>query len=101
MWAVEHHFLENYSLSSAPDVFLSAVAQRTERIRIGHGVRLLPPPFNHPARSASSAAVLDILSNGRLEFGVGRSITEQELGGFGIDPAAQPARCSRRCCPRS
>ena len=86
VWAVEHHFLENYSLSSAPEVFLSAVAQRTERIRIGHGVRLLPPPFNHPARSASSAAVLDILSCGRLEFGVGRSITEQELGGFGVPP---------------
>ena len=92
VWAVEHHFLENYSLSSAPDVFLSAVAQRTETIRIGHGVRLLPPPFNHPARSASSAAVLDILSNGRLEFGVGRSITEQELGGFGIEPShSRPA----------
>ena len=88
VWAVEHHFLENYSLSSAPDVFLSAVAQRTSRVRIGHGVRLLPPPFNHPARSASSAAVLDILSDGRLEFGVGRSITEQELGGFGVDPSA-------------
>ncbi|HZQ83813.1 MAG TPA: LLM class flavin-dependent oxidoreductase [Acidimicrobiales bacterium] len=88
VWAVEHHFLENYSLSSAPEVFLASVAQRTERIRIGHGVRLLPPPFNHPARSASSAAVLDILSRGRLEFGVGRSITEQELGGFGVDPAS-------------
>lgn len=86
VWAVEHHFLENYSLSSAPDVFLSAVAQRTETIRIGHGVRLLPPQFNHPARSATSAAALDILSNGRLEFGIGRSITEQELGGFGIEP---------------
>lgn len=86
VWAVEHHFLEGYSLSSAPEVFLTAVAQRTERIRIGHGVRLLPPPFNHPARSASSAAVLDIMSRGRLEFGVGRSITSQELGGFGIDP---------------
>jgi alkanesulfonate monooxygenase SsuD/methylene tetrahydromethanopterin reductase-like flavin-dependent oxidoreductase (luciferase family) len=86
VWAVEHHFLENYSLSSAPEVFLSAVAQRTETIRIGHGVRLLPPAFNHPARSAASAAVLDILSNGRLEFGIGRSITEQELGGFGLPP---------------
>lgn len=88
VWCVEHHFLENYSLSSAPEVFLTAVAQRTERIRIGHGVRLLPPPFNHPARSAASAAVLDILSRGRLEFGVGRSITEQELGGFGVDPGS-------------
>jgi alkanesulfonate monooxygenase SsuD/methylene tetrahydromethanopterin reductase-like flavin-dependent oxidoreductase (luciferase family) len=92
MWAVEHHFLENYSLSSAPEVFLSAVAQRTSRIRIGHGVRLLPPAFNHPARTAASAAVLDILSNGRLEFGVGRSITEQELGGFGLPPeVSRPA----------
>lgn len=87
VWAVEHHFLENYSLSSAPEIFLTAVAQRTERIRIGHGVRLLPPPFNHPARSAEAAAVLDIMSRGRLEFGVGRSITEQELGGFGVNPA--------------
>jgi alkanesulfonate monooxygenase SsuD/methylene tetrahydromethanopterin reductase-like flavin-dependent oxidoreductase (luciferase family) len=87
VWAVEHHFLENYSLSSAPEVFLSAVAQRTETIRIGHGVRLLPPSFNHPARSAAAAAALDILSRGRLEFGVGRSITEQELGGFGVEPA--------------
>ena len=92
VWCVEHHFLENYSLSSAPEVFLTAVAQRTERIRIGHGVRLLPPKFNHPARSAASAAALDIMSRGRLEFGVGRSITEQELGGFGIDPpTSRPA----------
>jgi alkanesulfonate monooxygenase SsuD/methylene tetrahydromethanopterin reductase-like flavin-dependent oxidoreductase (luciferase family) len=85
-WAVEHHFLEGYSLSSAPEVFLSSVAQRTKKIRIGNGVRLLPPPFNHPARSAEVGAVLDIMSKGRYEFGVGRSITEAELGGFNIDP---------------
>lgn len=84
VWAVEHHFLEGYSLSSAPEVFLSAVAQHTKRIRIGHAVRLLPPPFNHPVRSAEMAATLDILSRGRLEMGVGRSITEDELGGFRI-----------------
>jgi alkanesulfonate monooxygenase SsuD/methylene tetrahydromethanopterin reductase-like flavin-dependent oxidoreductase (luciferase family) len=83
-WAVEHHFLEGYSLSSAPEVFLSAVAQHTERIRIGHAVRLLPPPFNHPVRSAEMAATLDIMSRGRLEMGVGRSITNEELGGFGV-----------------
>ena len=52
VWAVEHHFLENYSLSSAPDVFLSAVAQRTETIRIGHGVVLMPPGYNQTARIA-------------------------------------------------
>jgi alkanesulfonate monooxygenase SsuD/methylene tetrahydromethanopterin reductase-like flavin-dependent oxidoreductase (luciferase family) len=87
VWEVEHHFLEGYSISSAPEVFLSAVAQQTKRIRVGNGVRLLPPPFNHPARSAEMAAVLDIMSHGRYDFGVGRSITEAELGGFGVDPA--------------
>ena len=86
VWEVEHHFLEGYSISSAPEVFLSAVAQNTRRIRVGNGVRLLPPPFNHPVRSAEMAAVLDIMSKGRYDFGVGRSITEAELGGFGVAP---------------
>ena len=87
VWEVEHHFLTEYSHSSAPEVFLAAASQRTKNIRIGHGVALLPYPFNHPIRVAERAAALDIMSNGRLEFGTGRSITEQELGGFGIDPA--------------
>jgi alkanesulfonate monooxygenase SsuD/methylene tetrahydromethanopterin reductase-like flavin-dependent oxidoreductase (luciferase family) len=87
VWEVEHHFLVEYSHSSAPEVFLAAVSQRTKNIRIGHGVALLPGPFNHPIRVAERAAALDILSNGRLDLGTGRSITEQELGGFGIDPA--------------
>jgi len=84
-WAVEHHFLKQFSHSSAPEVFLSAVAQHTSEIRIGHGVVLLPHPFNHPVRVAERAAALDILSRGRLELGTGRSITEAELGGFTID----------------
>src|SRR5215218_10227195 len=87
VWEVEHHFLEEYSHSSAPEVFLAAASQRTKDIRIGHGVALLPGPFNHPIRVAERAAALDIVSDGRLELGTGRSITEQELGGFGIDPA--------------
>ena len=87
LWEVEHHFLAEYSHSSAPEVFLAAASQRTKNIRIGHGVALLPSPFNHPIRVAERAAALDIISNGRLELGTGRSITEQELGGFGIDPA--------------
>ncbi|MEO6197046.1 MAG: LLM class flavin-dependent oxidoreductase [Dehalococcoidia bacterium] len=86
-WAVEHHFLEEYSHSSAPEVFLAAASQRTKNIRICHGVALLPNPFNHPIRVAERAAALDIISNGRVDLGTGRSITEQELGGFGIDPA--------------
>lgn len=86
VWAVEHHFLVEYSHSSAPEIFLTAVASRTKNIRIGHGVVLLPTPFNHPARVAERSAALDIVSDGRLEFGTGRSITEAELGGYDIDP---------------
>jgi len=83
LWEVEHHFLNEFSHSSAPEVFLAAVAARTQRIRIGHGVVLLPYPFNHPIRVAERAAVLDIMSNGRLEFGTGRSsLYEQQA--FGI-----------------
>lgn len=85
VWCVEHHFLDGFSHSSAPEVFLAAVSQRTERIRIGHGVVLLPHPFNHPIRVAERIGALDILSNGRVEFGTGRSSPfEQEP--FGIDP---------------
>ncbi len=87
-WTVEHHFLEEFSHSSNPEVLYGAVAARTERIRIGYGVRLLPKPYNHPIRSAESAAILDLLSDGRVEFGTGRSSTRAELEGFGIDPHA-------------
>ena len=85
-WTVEHHFLEEFSHCSNPEVLYGAVAARTERIRIGYGVRLMPPPYNHPVRSAESAAVLDLLSDGRVDFGTGRSSTRLELEGFGIDP---------------
>jgi alkanesulfonate monooxygenase SsuD/methylene tetrahydromethanopterin reductase-like flavin-dependent oxidoreductase (luciferase family) len=85
-WTVEHHFLEEYSHCSNPEVLYGAVAARTERIRIGYGVRLGPRPYNHPVRSAESAAVLDLISNGRVEFGTGRSSTRTELEGFGIHP---------------
>src|SRR5215472_7550682 len=85
VWEVEHHFLEEYSHSSAPEVFFGAVSQRTKNIRIAHGVRLLPFNFNHPIKVAEQAAVLDIISNGRMELGTGRSTTAQELDGFGVD----------------
>ena len=86
VWEVEHHFLGEFSLSSAPEVFLSAVAQHTSTIRIGHGVVLLPFGYNHPIRVAERAATLDIVSNGRLEFGTGRSATFFEMEPFGVDP---------------
>jgi alkanesulfonate monooxygenase SsuD/methylene tetrahydromethanopterin reductase-like flavin-dependent oxidoreductase (luciferase family) len=83
-WEVEHHFLEEYSHSSAPEVFLAAASQRTSRIRLGHGIVQLPPAYNHPARVAERIATLDLISNGRVEFGTGESSSEAELGGFGI-----------------
>ena len=86
VWEVEHHFLEEYSHSSAPEVFLAAVSQRTRNIRLGHGIVQTPPPFNHPARVAERIAMLDLVSNGRADFGTGESSSEAELGGFLIDP---------------
>ena len=91
VWEVEHHFLEEYSHSSAPEVFLAAVSQRTKQIRLGHGIIQTPPPFNHPARVAERIATLDLVSSGRAEFGTGESSSEAELGGFLIDPAAKRA----------
>jgi alkanesulfonate monooxygenase SsuD/methylene tetrahydromethanopterin reductase-like flavin-dependent oxidoreductase (luciferase family) len=86
LWTVEHHFLSEFSHCSAPEVLYGAIAARTSRIRIGHGVRLLPFPYNHPIRAAEMAATLDLVCDGRLEFGTGRSATRDELEGFGIDP---------------
>lgn len=79
VWAVEHHGLYEYSHSSAPEVFLAFVAARTQRIRIGHGVTLLPHRYNHPIRVAERVAALDVLSGGRVEWGTGKSssLTEQ------------------------
>ncbi len=87
VWEVEHHFLEEYSHSSAPEVFLAACSQRTKNIRLGHGVILTAPQFNHPARTAERVGMLDLVSNGRVEFGSGESSSEAELGGFGLNPA--------------
>lgn len=84
VWAVEHHFLTEFAHCSAPEVFLTAAAARTQRIRIGHGVVLLPSKFNHPIRVAERAAALDLVSDGRLEFGTGRS-SQYEQAGFEID----------------
>lgn len=87
VWLVEHHFLEDLSRSSANEVFLAAIAQHTKRIRIGLGVCLMPPPYNHPFKVAEKVASLDIVTRGRLEWGCGRSTTAEELDGFGIDTA--------------
>src|SRR5499426_3390931 len=107
VWEVEHHFLEEYSHSSAPEVFLAAASQRTSRIRIGHGIVLLPVNFNHTARVAERIATLDLVSDGRVDFGSGESSSEAELGGFLIDPAEKRAmweeglRVALRCLTES
>src|SRR5713226_9033983 len=82
-WVVEHHFLEEYSHSPSPESFLAAASQRTKNIRLGHGIFQLTT--NHPARVAERVAVLDLLSNGRCEFGMGESASITELTPFGRD----------------
>ena len=81
VWEVEHHFLEEYSHSSAPEVFLAAASQRTQRIRLGHGVIQLPT--NHPIRVAERVSTLDLLSGGRVELGLGEAQGPVELHPFG------------------
>ncbi|MFN2378330.1 MAG: LLM class flavin-dependent oxidoreductase, partial [Candidatus Binatia bacterium] len=83
-WCVEHHFLEEYSHCSSPEVFLAAAAARTKRIRLGHGIRQVIPNYNHPARTAEGIGMLDLVSSGRVDFGIGEGATRLELGGFHI-----------------
>src|SRR4051795_1860588 len=86
IWEVEHHGLLEYSHSSAPEVFLSFVAARTKRIRLGHGVTLLPHRYNHPIRIAERIATLDILSGGRANWGTGKSSSQVEQQAFETNP---------------
>ena len=86
VWSVEHHCLRWYAHMSAPEVFLTWIAAKTSRIRIGHGVVCMPFNYNHPIRVAERAAMLDVLSNGRLELGAGRGATLQEMSAMGVDP---------------
>src|SRR3974390_1485146 len=81
-WEVEHHFLEEYSHSPAPESFLAAASQRTKQIRLGHGIYQVTP--NHPARVAERVSALDLLSGGRCEFGMGESASITELEPFGV-----------------
>jgi alkanesulfonate monooxygenase SsuD/methylene tetrahydromethanopterin reductase-like flavin-dependent oxidoreductase (luciferase family) len=84
-WATEHHFLEEYSHLSANESFLGFCAAVTQRIHIGTGIFNITPPVNHPARVAERVAILDHLSEGRFEFGMGRGSSTTEQAGFGIN----------------
>ncbi|MCA9771904.1 MAG: LLM class flavin-dependent oxidoreductase [Myxococcales bacterium] len=85
IWEVEHHGLFEYSHSSAPEVFLSYVAGKTKRLRLGHGITLTPGRYNHPMRIAERIATLDILSGGRVNWGSGKSASLTEQKAFECD----------------
>lgn len=101
VFEVEHHFLEEYSHSSSPEMMLAHLSGRTKNIRLGHGIVITPPPYNHPARVAERISALDILSDGRVEFGSGESASLMELGGFGVDRGMKKAmweEATREAC---
>ncbi len=81
-WQVEHHFLEEYSHASAPEVFLAAASQRTRNIRLGHGIIQLTT--NQPHRVAERVATLDLISGGRVELGMGEGAGPAELHPFNV-----------------
>ncbi|MBM3139110.1 MAG: LLM class flavin-dependent oxidoreductase [Chloroflexi bacterium] len=97
---VEHHFLEEYAHSSAPEMVLAALSGRTSRIRLGHGVIQMPPSMNHPARVAERIATLDVLSGGRVEFGTGEGTSDTELNAFHVGRAVKKSmweEATREC----
>src|SRR3989449_6584680 len=81
IWLTEHHFI-NYGLSVDPAALAAAAASRTRRIRIGLAAAILP--FHHPLRLAEQMALVDIISNGRLDVGVGRGNRPAEFAGYRV-----------------
>ncbi len=90
VWPVEQHFNATFSLLPSPLLWLAALAERTHRMRLGIGIILLP--LSHPVRVAEEVATLDVLSNGRVEFGIGRGVFPSHFAGFGIDQAESRER---------
>lgn len=84
-WLVEHHFMRGYSHSPKPELALAALARTTRRIRLGLGV--IPLPYHHPVHVAERVSVLDLLSGGRLEVGLGRGFSPREYRAFGVEMA--------------
>ena len=92
LWFVEHHFLMGFSGSPCPEVLFGALSQRTKNIRIGFGVSILPN--HHPVRIAERVAMVDQLTDGRVEFGTGRSNAYEQIG-QGIEPPGDPRPLGR------
>jgi alkanesulfonate monooxygenase SsuD/methylene tetrahydromethanopterin reductase-like flavin-dependent oxidoreductase (luciferase family) len=90
VWPVEQHFIPDLSIMPAPMLLLAALAERTKTLRLGIAIVLLP--LSHPLRIAEEAATLDVLSNGRVEFGIGRGSVPSHFLGFGIPQAESRER---------
>jgi alkanesulfonate monooxygenase SsuD/methylene tetrahydromethanopterin reductase-like flavin-dependent oxidoreductase (luciferase family) len=82
-WLAEHHFMRGYSHCSKPEILLAAATQRTQRLRLGLAVT--PVPYHHPLHFAERVAMLDIISQGRLEVGLGRGFSPREYQAFGVN----------------
>ena len=82
VWFVEHHFLTEWAHSSAPEVMLAVLSQHTTKMRLGFGVVLRP--VHHPLHVAAKTATLDIMSDGRVDVGVGRAGNPYQLEPFGV-----------------
>jgi alkanesulfonate monooxygenase SsuD/methylene tetrahydromethanopterin reductase-like flavin-dependent oxidoreductase (luciferase family) len=94
VWCVEHHFRENRSHMPSNEVVLGALSQITKNIKLGFGVSLMPHEFIHPARVAEKVATVDLLSGGRVQWGIGRSTPMEQLA-FGVDiPRSKEKMCA-------
>src|SRR6266508_482099 len=80
-WFAEHH-LSDYSLLPSPNLLIAAASQRTERIRFGNYINVMP--FHHPLRLAAEAAMLDNLTRGRFDFGIGKGVRPGEFQKLGV-----------------
>jgi len=92
VWPVEQHFNADLSITPAPLLLLAALAERTRTLRLGIAIVLLP--LSHPIRVAEEIATLDVLSNGRVEFGIGRGSIPTHFAGFGVPQAESRDRFS-------
>src|SRR5260370_14647494 len=90
VWPVEQHFIQDLSIMPAPMLLLAAIAERTKTLRLGIAIVLLP--LSHPLRIAEEVATLDVLSNGRVEFGIGRGSIPSHFTGFGVPLAENRER---------
>jgi len=82
LWLTEHHFIPSWSMCASPEVILGAISQRTSQIRLG--IAVVMSPIHHPLNTAVKTATLDLLSDGRVDLGIGRSTTPLQLTPFGV-----------------